>query len=117
MMNPHTLLSATPRLTAEEYDEAIADLERAKTQLDPDGRGCVVCGDGSHQAWECHHNPVALKREFWRLRSCWRCFHCDEVFTTEESAREHFGEDPDEPAACQRGPAEFSTGGEPDGDE
>lgn len=21
----------------------------------------------------------------------WRCFHCDEVFTTEESAKEHFG--------------------------
>lgn len=34
----------------------------------------------------------------------WRCFHCDEVFTTVEAARDHFGDgggcDP-EPPACK----------------
>lgn len=31
----------------------------------------------------------------------WRCFHCDEVFTDESKAREHFGETPATISACQ----------------
>jgi K+-sensing histidine kinase KdpD len=30
----------------------------------------------------------------------WRCFHCDQVFTTERCARLHFGPDEDSVAAC-----------------
>jgi hypothetical protein len=30
----------------------------------------------------------------------WRCFHCDEVFTTPETAREHFGVDADYEPGC-----------------
>ena len=31
----------------------------------------------------------------------WRCFHCDEVFTTTGAARDHFGERPECIPACQ----------------
>lgn len=31
----------------------------------------------------------------------WRCFHCDEVFTTEHAARLHFGETECQDPACQ----------------
>ena len=33
-------------------------------------------------------------------RKTWRCFHCDEVFTDAAAAREHFGRDQGEEAAC-----------------
>lgn len=39
----------------------------------------------------------------------WRCFHCDEVFTTEVDARLHFGiRDGDEPACKIKAPGEFA---------
>jgi hypothetical protein len=31
----------------------------------------------------------------------WRCFHCDEVFTRERDAAEHFGSDQGALTACQ----------------
>lgn len=39
----------------------------------------------------------------------WRCFHCDEVFTTEVDARNHFGRDEGSTAACViKAPGEFA---------
>lgn len=35
------------------------------------------------------------------MRKQWRCFHCDEVFTSYKLAREHFGADEGKDAACQ----------------
>lgn len=78
-------------LTAVDYEEAIEALLAARTQLEPDGRGCVVCGDSGHQAMECHHNPLVLSRRFAQAENVWTCFHCGEVFTTAEDARRHFG--------------------------
>lgn len=56
------------RYTTSQYDEAIANLQLAKTQLKPDGNHCAICGDGGHQAWECAWNPLrameAAKRTF-----------------------------------------------------
>ena len=46
------------RFTAEQYDAAIKALQDAKSQLEPDGRCCVVCGDSGHQAFECGWNPL-----------------------------------------------------------
>ena len=46
------------RFTIEQYDRAIEALQDAKTQLAPDGRGCAICIDGGHQAWECRFNPL-----------------------------------------------------------
>lgn len=34
-------------------------------------------------------------------RRQWRCFHCDEVFTSRWTARDHFGHDIDDKPACQ----------------
>jgi cell division protein FtsB len=34
-------------------------------------------------------------------RKTWRCFHCDHVFRTAKSAREHFGATPYADASCQ----------------
>lgn len=40
------------------------------------------------------------------VKKSWRCFHCDQVFTTPGSAREHFGGVTDAtPAQCQTLPA------------
>lgn len=88
------------RLAPAEYEKAIEDIRLAMTQLEPDGRCCVVCGDSDHQAWECHHNPVAVKNEFEADKLRWRCFHCGELFTDEALAREHFGPHTADAPAC-----------------
>lgn len=46
------------RFTDEQYDNAIAHLQDARTQLEPNGNGCHCCGDSGHQAFECGHNPL-----------------------------------------------------------
>jgi hypothetical protein len=53
------------RISDDEYVDAIETIEEARTQLEPDGRDCAVCGDDGHQAWECHHNPVVLAKQSW----------------------------------------------------
>jgi hypothetical protein len=78
-------------LSAADYDEAVEALREARTQLEPDGRGCVVCGDTGHQAMECHHNPLVLARRHATAEDVWKCFHCGDKFTTEADARRHFG--------------------------
>jgi hypothetical protein len=46
------------RFTNEQYDKAIAYLQEARTQLEPNGHGCHCCGGSGHQAFECGHNPL-----------------------------------------------------------
>lgn len=46
------------RYTVNQYDRAIMALERAKTQLAPNGHGCHICTGSDHQAWECSFNPL-----------------------------------------------------------
>jgi hypothetical protein len=46
------------RFTVKQYDEAIEALRNARTQLEPDGDNCHVCGDSGHQAFECGWNPL-----------------------------------------------------------
>lgn len=46
-----------PPITAYQYDKAIEALQAAKTQLEADGRGCVICG-GDDIAPECRWNPL-----------------------------------------------------------
>jgi len=82
---------ASGRITAEEYDEAIRDLQDAKMQLQPDGNNCAVCHDSGHQAWECHHNPLVMARRGVKAELEWRCFHCGTVCHTQEAAVAHFG--------------------------
>lgn len=31
----------------------------------------------------------------------WRCFHCNEIFTSVRAARRHFGKTPDQTTECQ----------------
>ena len=101
-MTPAGILSTTPRFTWAEYAEAVAALFDGATQLEPDRQSCAVCGDTGHQAWECHHNPLAMMREAQRLQHTWRCFMCGEVLTDENAAELHFGHDPDgRPLCCQ----------------
>jgi hypothetical protein len=92
--------SGSGRITADEYDEAIRDLQNAKTQLQPDGDNCAVCHDSGHQAWECHHNPLVMARRGVKAELEWRCFHCGFVCHTEEAAVAHFGKSEDEVARC-----------------
>jgi hypothetical protein len=98
------------RVTAEDYDEAIAALTDAKKQLEPDGLSCSICADGGHRAWECHHNPLVMARLAAKANGSsgtalpWRCYHCNEVFKDAVQAAEHFGDDRNrpEPAKCQK---------------
>lgn len=46
------------RFDERQYREAIENLSDGHKQLEPDGRGCVICGGSGHQAWECGHNPL-----------------------------------------------------------
>lgn len=46
------------RFTDEQYASAIAHLQDARTQLEPNGHGCHCCGGSGHQAFECGHNPL-----------------------------------------------------------
>jgi len=89
-MTPSVVYREGP-LTWEDYNEAIDALKMARTQLQPDGRGCVVCGDTGHQAMECHHNPLLRARQFAAAENVWVCFHCGEKFTHADAARAHFG--------------------------
>lgn len=54
-------------ITRYEYEAAIAAIDKAKTQLEPDGRNCAICLDTDHQAWECRFNPVLAMIERDRL--------------------------------------------------
>ena len=89
-------------ISAEDYDEAINDLTRAKEQLKPNGNCCAVCEDGGHQAWECHHNPLVMARRTAKELATYRCFHCGKSFTDLNDAKEHFGSrDERERPACE----------------
>ncbi len=88
------------QFTREEYLKAIEKINAGLTQLEPDGRTCAICGDGGHQAWECHHNPLVLMKRGGEREGSFRCFHCGDVFTDDASAREHFGIHPWEDPAC-----------------
>lgn len=92
------------RPTAADYDEAIDLLTAARGQLEPDGRGCAVCHDSGHQAWECHHNPLVVAREAHFDQAYWICFHCGLEFSQAEyaAAEEHFGKTPEGVADCVR---------------
>ena len=70
-----------------DYKKLIYTIKKAMEQLEPDGNCCSICGDNDHQAWECHHNPISIEYK----SQYFKCFHCGLTFTTEESAKEHFG--------------------------
>lgn len=63
------------RFTAAQYDEAIANLQLARTQLEPDGHCCAVCGDSGHTAYECGHNPLLAQHYCVRLTTEVRQLH------------------------------------------
>lgn len=91
------------RITAEDYRDAIHDLESASGQLQPDGEHCRCCGDSGHQAWECHHNPLVMARRAAQRKQEYRCYHCGETFVGKYAA-EHFGDDRANavPTTCQQ---------------
>ena len=46
------------RFTEKQYEQAIQNLQLAKTQLIPDRQNCAICEDSGHMAWECGHNSL-----------------------------------------------------------
>ena len=68
--------------------QALAELESCATDLEAAEQHRAASGSGAE--------PVA-----------WRCFHCDEVFTDEQTARDHFGPHQLDQAACQIPIAEY----------
>ena len=105
MSTPDTTVSAsvvhrTGPLTLADYDEAIALLQDAKGQLQPNADNCHVCGDSMCWAGTCHHNPLVRAREALAKQYRWRCFHCNEMFDDFESAEAHFGTRETEVARC-----------------
>jgi uncharacterized protein with PIN domain len=71
-----------------EYIQAIKNLQQAMTQLAPDGKVCAICEDTDHQAFECHFNPLVVAEKADGFQNSWRCFQCNEIFTTEDKAAE-----------------------------
>ena len=84
-----------------DYHDGIARLNRGLKQLQGDGKNCAICEDGGHQAWECHFNPLFMEKLAWKVYGgFWKCFHCGEIFTDDDKAREHFGSDAEVATAC-----------------
>jgi hypothetical protein len=68
--NPYTFVRREVlRITKQQYEEMIADLQKGMTQLEPDGNYCAICTDSGHQAWECRFNPVVAFRQRDQLLS------------------------------------------------
>lgn len=88
--------------TLADYDEAIADLQRAREAIATgnESRGCAICADGGHGVRVCHHNPLVLARHYHEERGKYRCYHCGYVALNDEQARAHFGDAETEIAAC-----------------
>jgi hypothetical protein len=89
-----------------DYSKAIDDLTRAREQMRKIRAGegydaCAVCED-AHHAGLCHHNPLLLAVLGGEalLGAVWKCYHCGAVYTDEQSAANHFGRTPDDPASC-----------------
>ena len=91
-------------LTVDDYNEAIAALEDARGQLRPDGHNCAICHDSGHQAFECHHNPLLVARQWARATSVYQCWHCGYVATNDAEAAAHFGKTDEEVAKCVGAP-------------
>lgn len=97
----HSVVYRTGPLTIADYEEAIQDLERAKTALvEGDSMGCRVCEDSGHGANNCHHNPMLLARRWTNASRFWQCWHCGFIATTDAEGREHFGENEECEPAC-----------------
>lgn len=59
-------MTAPVHTLRDQIEHEIEKLQRALTQLEPDGRICAVCHDNDHQAFECSHNPHVQARR-WRV--------------------------------------------------
>lgn len=100
-------------MTAESHDEAIAEAlaDEALGVCEPEGVNPIATA---------HTRAVLVRRFVATLRQrankfgaraaipaapapekSWRCFHCDEIFTTVDAAREHFGADEICEPACK----------------
>lgn len=99
-MRPAGVLANPVRLTHDDYAVAMDAIMAGMGQLEPDGKPCAICGDSGHQAWECHHNPVAVMKEAAKLQTYYRCYHCGFVATADAEAMEHFGEMDTERPLC-----------------
>jgi hypothetical protein len=99
------------RTLALQLEDAARQLEEIEAGRGyPDG--CAICGD-AHHAGVCWFHNVALLAELGRialLGDFWRCFHCGAVFTTEETARQHFGDTLEAIALCIMQAAVFGAG-------
>lgn len=61
----------------------------------------TVADDISSKLTRAADTIESLERERDEARKSWRCFHCDEVFVSEQEARLHFGRDESkEPGCC-----------------
>lgn len=93
-------------ITAADYDDAIADLQRAKAQclkIETEGyQACAICED-DHHAGLCHHNPLVMARRAAEEVGKFRCYHCGFVATDDVAAKKHFGETDQVTVACLRG--------------
>jgi hypothetical protein len=81
------------------YVNAIKYLKLARAQHRLTASGieqtrCVLCGEETHIAATCVHNPLWLMECGARAMfgHVFRCFHCGEVFDDDDSARKHFGD-------------------------
>lgn len=89
-------------MTATDYSiwcERMRKFARLAKIEEPAAPECEYCVDGLQADGETpcpcqtYPSPAPAKKE-------WRCFHCDEVFTDEHSAKLHFGMDQCSDPAC-----------------
>jgi hypothetical protein len=121
-MVDHPLLTAYEALNAKAatasparitYDIAISQREAARNALNEALRGPVLPGwsnlsDGQRADIEAHVRGLNDGAETYamdRPPRVWRCFHCGEIFRTEDGARLHFGATPTDRPVCSTPPS------------
>lgn len=98
-MTIHTIIfdDATHVLVPREPTQAMADAVIA-LELAESYRGNVAAYP---DIWDALLSAAPMANQQQDVSPvCWRCFHCDEMFTNEDAARDHFGRDDWSTPAC-----------------
>lgn len=92
---------------AARYAIRAATMNGKESDFDPDAMvqnfvvGMLGYWTEDGYSFDARANPPASESSGVPARGEWRCFHCDDVFTNERWAREHFGIDQSATPACK----------------
>ncbi len=95
--------SLPPPPPADNFAKRYEDHLKGCAIMDEILKGIGLVDDSGDENAGCWRNDRAEKAEAKLIaeKETWRCFHCDEVFTSRKYAAEHFGSDEGDTPACR----------------